>query len=122
MRFSVVVFVVSEEAVDDFYFTRFGHGRQAVEEGGAVVFAGQARVGEDENAVVAPVADKATNALFEGDDGLRQGVVDEGRQAFVSEQAVAGASDGVVRRGKGQFVDDDADQAITAHVHAFPKA
>ena len=88
----------------------------------AVVFLGEARVGKDEYAVVAAVADEAANALFEGDDGLRQGVVHEGRQAFVFEQAVAGAGDGVVRRGKGQFVDDDADEAVAAYVHAFPEA
>ena len=50
-RTDVIELNMSEEAVDDFYFTRFGHGRQAVEEGGAVVFAGQARVGEDEDTV-----------------------------------------------------------------------
>ena len=88
----------------------------------AIVFLGEARVGEYQHAVVARVADEAAYALFEGDDGLRQGVVDEGRQAFVGEQAVAGAGDGVVRRGEGQFVDDDADEAVAAHVHAFPEA
>ena len=83
---------------------------------------GEARVGEDQHAVVAAVADEAADALFQGDDGLRQGVVHEGRQAFVFEQAVAGAGDGVVRRGKGQFVDDNADEAVAAYVHAFPEA
>ena len=97
-------------------------GWEGFEEDAAVALALDARVEEHEDAAVGEGADEAAKALFEGDDGVGDLVVEEGLATEGFDGLHAGFDDGVVGDGEGKAVDDDAGELLALHVDALPEA
>src|SRR5512146_2047548 len=97
------------------------HRRQALPDAPAVVLADDARVADHQHAAVVLVADQASRALLQRDDGARQLVFHEGVSPLFLQLFDARRQHRVVRRGERQLVDDDQRQRLAAHVHALPE-
>src|SRR5208283_2630776 len=74
------------------------------------------------DAAVGERADKAAEALLEGEDSFRDLVVEERTAAGFFYRAHAGLDDGVGGYSEGQAVDDDATKRFALHVDALPEA
>ncbi len=110
-----------EEAVDVVDVVGAGVGGEGFEEGFAVAGGADAGVEEHEDAAVGEGADEAAEALFEGDDGLRDLEVVEGVAAGGGDGVGAGLHDGVGGDGEGELVDDDAGELLALDVDALPE-
>jgi len=96
-------------------------GWEGFEEDAPVALALDAWVEEHEDAAVVQAADEAAEALFEGDDGVGDLVVEEGLAAEGFDGLHAGFDDGVGGDGEGEAVDDDAGELLALDVYALPE-
>ena len=94
---------------------------KAIEEDAAVLFFQDAVVEQDEEAAVVEGANEASKALFEGDDGGGDLILEEGVAAFGVDGFDASGDDGIAGDGEGQTIDDDATELLALHVDTLPE-
>ena len=101
-----------------------GHavGWQALQEGLAVSLSPDSGVEEDQDTAVFQRADEAAEALFEGEHGSGDLVVEEGLAARFFDGLHARRNDRVAGHGEGQLVDNDAAEGFALDVYALPEA